>query len=146
MNKRSMLYLVFAALMVYCCFISYIHFFNKENVKEYEFNFSTEELALTNFDILVGDDFIYIPASYYFEKQMDKEISGFRLELHINDEVVFEFTTGEPFKKYDHTLPGVSKIIDKNISENSNIKLKLIYTTDGIEYKLEEPINLNDKK
>ena len=88
-NKKSIFYLVFVALIVYCCFISYNYFFNKENVKEYEFNFSTEELALTNFDILVGDGFIYIPASYYFEKQTDKEISGYRLELHMNDEVVF---------------------------------------------------------
>ena len=131
-------------LIVYCCFISYSYFFNKENVKEYEFNFSTEELALTNFDILVGNGFIYIPASYYFEKQTDKEISGYRLELHMNDEVVFEFNTGEPFKKYDHTLPGISKIIHENASENSNIKLKLIYTIDGVEYKLDEAIKLNN--
>lgn len=143
-NKKSIFHLVFVVLIVYCCFISYSYFFNKENVKEYEFNFSTEELALTNFDILVGNGFIYIPASYYFEKQTDKEISGYRLELHMNDEVVFEFNTGEPFKKYDHTLPGISKIIHENASENSNIKLKLIYTIDGVEYKLDEAIKLNN--
>lgn len=144
--KQSVLYGLLALILLYSGFISFKYFFTKQELTEYEFDFSTEELALTNFDILVGDGFLYIPESYYFEKQTEKEISGWRLNLFLNEEVIFEFTTQDPFRKYNHTLPMMSKIIYKQVSENSNLRLLIEYTMDGINYTIDEPIKLNKQK
>ncbi|MGL4337543.1 MAG: hypothetical protein ACRCST_11695 [Turicibacter sp.] len=114
--------------------------------EEYTFNFHTEQLALTNFDILIGDGYFYIPESYYFEKQTSGTINSIRLELMLDDEVVFEFTTGELFNKQEHTLPLISKIIPKQLSKDSNLTLHLNYSVDDIIYTFDENIKLIQEK
>ena len=74
---------------------------------------STEELVLTNFDLLVGVDFLYIRGSYYFEKQTDKDISSWRLNLFLDEEIIFELTTANPFSKYTHTVWMESQLMHK---------------------------------
>ena len=88
-------------LVIYSVIISCGIFFQNTNTKpvEYISQFNTEDISLNNFTILVSEDYVYIPNSYYFQRQTNQKIDNIVFELLLDDQIIFEFNVSDPFFK-----------------------------------------------
>jgi len=120
-------------LVIYSVIISCGIFFQNTNTKpvEYISQFNTEDISLNNFTILVSEDYVYIPNSYYFQRQTNQKIDNIVFELLLDDQIIFEFNVSDPFFKDDTTLPMFSKIIKGKINDKSNLTIHMSYKVDG---------------
>lgn len=109
---------------------------------EYQFAVTLPDLDLKDFYILVDEEYTYIPQTYFYEKTTNETIDYIQFELLMDGEVIFDVMSGDPFKKYSYTLPGLSALLDVELNADSTLIACIKYAINGNVKEFYEEIEL----